>query len=151
MWVHFWVFNPIPLIRLPDIVPIPCSFYHYCSVVSAQLILSLMLKLKKFAPKTMGEPMLILQWFIQHLPNAFGILFLLVLMCCYCLVITFTDMETPVGPIVSSFIVMNNYLTMKYPHCLKVGCRFVLLMVSFALQKLRNFMRSHLSILDLRA
>ena len=32
-----------------------------------------------------------------------------------------------------------------------VGCRFVLLMVSFALQKLCNFMRSHLSILDLRA
>ena len=32
-----------------------------------------------------------------------------------------------------------------------VGCLFVLLTVSFALQKLCNFMRSHLSILDLRA
>ena len=32
-----------------------------------------------------------------------------------------------------------------------VGCRFVLLMVSFALQTLCNFMRSHLSIFDLRA
>ena len=32
-----------------------------------------------------------------------------------------------------------------------VGCRFVLLTMSFALQKLCYFMRSHLSILDLRA
>jgi hypothetical protein len=32
-----------------------------------------------------------------------------------------------------------------------VGCLFVLLRVSFALQKHCNFMRSHLSILDLRA
>jgi hypothetical protein len=32
-----------------------------------------------------------------------------------------------------------------------VGCHFVLLTMSFALQKLCNFMRSHLSILDLRA
>jgi hypothetical protein len=32
-----------------------------------------------------------------------------------------------------------------------VGCPFVLLTVSFALEKLCNFMRSHLSILDLRA
>nr|pir hypothetical protein 6 - rat [Rattus norvegicus]CAA37649.1 ORF6 [Rattus norvegicus] len=32
-----------------------------------------------------------------------------------------------------------------------VGCRFVLTTVSFALQKLCSFMRSHLSILDLRA
>ena len=32
-----------------------------------------------------------------------------------------------------------------------VGCHFVLLTVSFALQKLCNFMRSHLSILDLTA
>ena len=31
-----------------------------------------------------------------------------------------------------------------------VGCHCVLLAVSFALQKLCNFMRSHLSILDLR-
>jgi hypothetical protein len=32
-----------------------------------------------------------------------------------------------------------------------VGCHFVLLTVSFALQKFCSFMRSHLSILDLRA
>jgi hypothetical protein len=32
-----------------------------------------------------------------------------------------------------------------------VGCRFVLLTMSFALQKLFSFMRSHLSVLDLRA
>jgi hypothetical protein len=32
-----------------------------------------------------------------------------------------------------------------------VGCCFVLLTVSFALQKLCNFMRSHLSIIDLKA
>ena len=32
-----------------------------------------------------------------------------------------------------------------------VGCRFVLMTVSFALQKFCNFMRSHLLILDLIA
>jgi hypothetical protein len=32
-----------------------------------------------------------------------------------------------------------------------VGCHFVLLMVSFALQKLCSFMRSHLLIVDLSA
>ena len=32
-----------------------------------------------------------------------------------------------------------------------IGCHFVLLTVSFALQMLCNFMRSHLSIVDLRA
>ena len=32
-----------------------------------------------------------------------------------------------------------------------VGCHFVLLTLSFALQKLFNFMRSHLLIVDLRA
>jgi len=31
VWVHFWVFNSVPLIYLPVTVPIPCSFYHYCS------------------------------------------------------------------------------------------------------------------------
>ena len=33
VWVHFWVFNSIPLIYLPVTVPIPCSFYHHCSIV----------------------------------------------------------------------------------------------------------------------
>jgi hypothetical protein len=32
-----------------------------------------------------------------------------------------------------------------------IGCHFVLLTVSFALQKLWNFIKSHLSIVDLRA
>jgi hypothetical protein len=26
VWVHFWVFNSIPLINLSVIVPVPCSF-----------------------------------------------------------------------------------------------------------------------------
>ena len=33
VWVHFWVFISIPLIYLPVTVPIPCCFYHYCSVI----------------------------------------------------------------------------------------------------------------------
>ena len=32
VWVHFWVFNSIPLIYLPVSVPTPCSFYHNWSV-----------------------------------------------------------------------------------------------------------------------
>jgi hypothetical protein len=37
MWVHFWVFNSIPLIFLPVSVPIPCSFYHNCSEVQLEV------------------------------------------------------------------------------------------------------------------
>ena len=37
MWVHFWVFNPIPLIYLPVIVTVPCSFYPNCSVVQLEV------------------------------------------------------------------------------------------------------------------
>jgi hypothetical protein len=37
VWVHFWVFNSIPLIYLPVTVPIPCSFYHYCSAVQFEV------------------------------------------------------------------------------------------------------------------
>ena len=33
VWVHFWVFNSIPLIHLSVTWPVPCSFYHNCSVV----------------------------------------------------------------------------------------------------------------------
>jgi hypothetical protein len=33
VWVHFWVFNFIPLVYLSVVVPVPCSFYHNCSVV----------------------------------------------------------------------------------------------------------------------
>jgi len=33
VWVHLWVFNSIPLVYLSVSVPIPCSFYHYCSVI----------------------------------------------------------------------------------------------------------------------
>jgi hypothetical protein len=28
VWVHFWVFNPIPLINLSVTVPVTCSFHH---------------------------------------------------------------------------------------------------------------------------
>ncbi len=34
VWVHFWVFNSIPLVYLSVTIPVPCSFYHNCSVVS---------------------------------------------------------------------------------------------------------------------
>jgi hypothetical protein len=37
VWVHFWIFNSIPLIYLPITVPIPCSFYHNCSVVQFEV------------------------------------------------------------------------------------------------------------------
>jgi len=37
VWVHFWVFNSIPLVYPPISVPIPCSFYHYCSVILLEL------------------------------------------------------------------------------------------------------------------
>jgi hypothetical protein len=33
VWIQFWVFNSIPLIYLSVTVPLPCSFYHNCSVV----------------------------------------------------------------------------------------------------------------------
>jgi hypothetical protein len=33
VWVLFWVFNSIPLIYMSVFVPVPCSFYHNCSVV----------------------------------------------------------------------------------------------------------------------
>jgi hypothetical protein len=34
MWIHFWVFNSIPLMYLSATVTVPCSFYHYCSEYS---------------------------------------------------------------------------------------------------------------------
>jgi hypothetical protein len=37
VWVHFWVFNSIPLIYLPISVPIPCSFYHNCSAIQLEV------------------------------------------------------------------------------------------------------------------
>ena len=33
VWIHFWIFNFIPLIYLSVAVPVPCSFYHNCSAV----------------------------------------------------------------------------------------------------------------------
>ena len=33
VWVHFWVFNSIPLIYLSVTVPVLGSFYHNCSVL----------------------------------------------------------------------------------------------------------------------
>jgi hypothetical protein len=37
VWVHFWVFSSIPLVYLTVTVPIPCSFYHNCSVVQLEI------------------------------------------------------------------------------------------------------------------
>jgi hypothetical protein len=37
VWVHFCVFNSIPLIYLSVTVPVPCSFYHNCSVVQLEV------------------------------------------------------------------------------------------------------------------
>ena len=37
VWVHFSVFNSIPLVYLSVAVPIPCSFYHNCSVVELEV------------------------------------------------------------------------------------------------------------------
>jgi hypothetical protein len=37
VYVHFWVFNSIALIFLPVFIPIPCSFYHYFSVVQLEV------------------------------------------------------------------------------------------------------------------
>jgi hypothetical protein len=34
---YFWVFNSIPLINMSVSVPIPCSFYDYCSVVQLEV------------------------------------------------------------------------------------------------------------------
>jgi hypothetical protein len=37
VWVHFWVFNSIPLIYQSVAVPVPCSFYQNCSVVQLEV------------------------------------------------------------------------------------------------------------------
>jgi hypothetical protein len=37
MWVHFWVFNSIPLIYMSVSVPVPCSFYQYCCGVELKV------------------------------------------------------------------------------------------------------------------
>jgi hypothetical protein len=37
LWVHFWVFNSIPLIYLSVAVPVTCSFYHKCCVVQLEI------------------------------------------------------------------------------------------------------------------
>ena len=38
VWVHFWVFNSIPLINLSVVVPVPCSFLSQllCSTALGQ-------------------------------------------------------------------------------------------------------------------
>ena len=33
VWVHFWVFNSIPLVYFYVAIPVPCSFYHNSSLV----------------------------------------------------------------------------------------------------------------------
>ena len=37
VWVHFWIFNSIPLIFLPVSVLISYSFYHFCSVIHLEV------------------------------------------------------------------------------------------------------------------
>jgi hypothetical protein len=37
VWIHFWVFNSIPLTYLYVLVPVPCNFYHNCSVVKLEV------------------------------------------------------------------------------------------------------------------
>jgi hypothetical protein len=37
VWFYFWVFNSMPLINMSVSVPIPRSFYHYCSVVKLEV------------------------------------------------------------------------------------------------------------------
>jgi hypothetical protein len=37
MWVHFWVFNSIPLIYLSVALPVPCCFYHNDSVIQLEI------------------------------------------------------------------------------------------------------------------
>ena len=36
VWIYFWVFILIPLINMSLLIPIPCSFYYYCSVVQLE-------------------------------------------------------------------------------------------------------------------
>ena len=33
VWVHFWVFNSIPLVYLSVVITVLCRFYHNYSVV----------------------------------------------------------------------------------------------------------------------
>jgi hypothetical protein len=37
VWVHFWVFNSIPIIFLPVSLSISCSVYHYFSVIQLEV------------------------------------------------------------------------------------------------------------------
>ena len=37
VWVHFWIFNSIPLIHLSIAEPVPCSFYHNFLVVQLEV------------------------------------------------------------------------------------------------------------------
>ena len=37
VWIHFWVFYSIPLIYPAFAVPVPCSFYHNCSVIQLEV------------------------------------------------------------------------------------------------------------------
>ena len=37
VWVHFCVFSSIPFIYLSISIPVPCSFYHNCSIVQLEI------------------------------------------------------------------------------------------------------------------
>ena len=36
-FIFGWILNSIPLINISVSVPIPCSFYHYCSIVKLEV------------------------------------------------------------------------------------------------------------------
>jgi hypothetical protein len=44
--VHFCIFNSIPLMYLSVAVPVPCSFYHNCSVVHLDVGMVVLLLLR---------------------------------------------------------------------------------------------------------
>jgi hypothetical protein len=37
VWVYFLIFSSISLIDLSVSMPVPCSFYHYCSVIQLEV------------------------------------------------------------------------------------------------------------------
>jgi hypothetical protein len=67
VWVNFWVFNSISLIYLHVTVPIPCSFYHFCSVVQLEV-------------RDCGEVLLLLRIVFPIL----GGFFFVVVVCLFC-------------------------------------------------------------------
>ena len=65
VWVHFWVFNSISLIYRSVAVPVPCSFYHNCSVVQLKF---------RHGDSTRGFFVFVLFFFFLSLRRVFAIL-----------------------------------------------------------------------------